>query len=128
MTGDFNASWWHPQMRRLMRRGGWRDAHIDTGHGLSCSWPNERWHTVFRWHPPFVRIDHALVNDGVAALDVDRLRGPRQRSPGTDGHRAASSASNALNARPRCDSACLSSSVISANVRPSPSSGTNRAS
>ena len=22
MTGDFNASWWHPQMRRLMRRGG----------------------------------------------------------------------------------------------------------
>ncbi|MET0325497.1 MAG: endonuclease/exonuclease/phosphatase family protein [Ilumatobacteraceae bacterium] len=70
MTGDFNASWWHPQMRRLMRRGGWRDAHIDTGHGLSCSWPNERWHTLFRWHPPFVRIDHALVNDGVAALDV----------------------------------------------------------
>ena len=36
--------------------------------------------------------------------------------------------SSALNARPRCDRACFSSSVISANVRPSPSSGTNTAS
>jgi endonuclease/exonuclease/phosphatase (EEP) superfamily protein YafD len=76
MTGDFNASWWHPQMRRLMRRGGWRDAHIDTGHGLSCSWPNERWHTIFRWHPPFVRIDHALVNEDIAALDVTDFEVP----------------------------------------------------
>ncbi|MET0910312.1 MAG: endonuclease/exonuclease/phosphatase family protein [Ilumatobacteraceae bacterium] len=76
MAGDFNASWWHPEMRRLMRRGGWRDAHIDTGHGLSCSWPNERWHALFHWHPPFVRIDHALVNDGVAVLDVTDFEVP----------------------------------------------------
>ena len=44
MTGDFNAGWWHPEFRRLLRRGGWRDAHISVGRGLSCSWPTEQWH------------------------------------------------------------------------------------
>lgn len=68
MTGDFNASWWHPEFRRLLRRGRWRDAHIEVGRGLSCSWPTDQWHLVFRWHPPFVRLDHALVNDGLAVL------------------------------------------------------------
>ena len=70
MTGDFNASWWHPEMREVMRRGGWRDAHQVLGHGLSCSWPTDQWHPAFRWHPPFVRLDHALVNDGLVVLDV----------------------------------------------------------
>jgi endonuclease/exonuclease/phosphatase family metal-dependent hydrolase len=68
MTGDFNASWWHPELRRLLRVGEWRDAHQVTGHGLSCSWPTEKWHPAFRWHPPFVRIDHALVNAGLHVL------------------------------------------------------------
>jgi endonuclease/exonuclease/phosphatase (EEP) superfamily protein YafD len=68
MAGDFNASWWHPELRRLLRVGGWRDAHQVTGHGLSCSWPTEKWHPAFRWHPPFVRIDHALVNAGLHVL------------------------------------------------------------
>jgi endonuclease/exonuclease/phosphatase family metal-dependent hydrolase len=68
MTGDFNAAWWHPEMRALMRAGGWRDAHQVRGHGLSCSWPTEKWHAAFRVHPPFVRIDHALVNDRVIVL------------------------------------------------------------
>ncbi len=70
MTGDFNASWWHPELRRLMHRGHWRDAHIERGRGLSCSWPTDQWHAVFRWHPPFVRLDHALANADVAVLDV----------------------------------------------------------
>lgn len=70
MTGDFNAAWWHPEMRELMRRGGWRDAHQVRGHGLSSSWPTDQWHAVFRWHPPFVRLDHALVNRGLAVLDT----------------------------------------------------------
>ena len=65
MTGDFNASWWNPEFRRVLRDGGWRDAHQVRGRGLSCSWPTEKWHPVFRMHPPFVRIDHALVNDGL---------------------------------------------------------------
>jgi endonuclease/exonuclease/phosphatase family metal-dependent hydrolase len=76
MTGDFNASWWHPELRRLMREGGWRDAHQITGHGLSCSWPTERWHPAFRWHPPFVRIDHALVNDGMRVLGTGDFHVP----------------------------------------------------
>lgn len=70
MTGDFNAGWWHPEFRRLLRRGGWRDAHISVGRGLSCSWPTDQWHVVFRWHPPFVRLDHALANDGLAVLST----------------------------------------------------------
>ena len=70
MTGDFNAGWWHPEFRRLLQHG-WRDAHIELGHGLKCSWPTDRWHPVFHVHPPFVRLDHALVNDGLAVLAVD---------------------------------------------------------
>src|SRR5262249_7876200 len=34
-------------------------------------------------------------------------------------------AANARNARPRCETACFSAAVISANVRPPPSAGTN---
>ena len=68
MTGDFNASWWHPELRRLMTAGGWRDAHQVIGRGLSCSWPTDRWHPAFKAHPPFVRLDHALVNDGLRVL------------------------------------------------------------
>jgi endonuclease/exonuclease/phosphatase (EEP) superfamily protein YafD len=76
MTGDFNASWWHPELRRVIRAGGWRDAHQVTGHGLSASWPTEKWHPAFRLHPPFVRLDHALVNDGVCVLDTSNFRIP----------------------------------------------------
>ncbi len=76
MTGDFNAAWWHPELRGLMRAGGWRDAHQVRGHGLSCSWPTERWHAMFRVHPPFVRLDHALVNDGLTVVDVGDFRTP----------------------------------------------------
>jgi hypothetical protein len=76
MTGDFNAAWWHPELRRVMRAGDWRDAHQVTGHGLSASWPTERWHAVFRLHPPFVRLDHALVNDGLRVLATDDFHTP----------------------------------------------------
>jgi endonuclease/exonuclease/phosphatase (EEP) superfamily protein YafD len=76
MTGDFNASWWNPEFRGVLRDGGWRDAHQVVGHGLSCSWPTEKWHAVFRLHPPFVRIDHALVNDGLVVLDAENFHVP----------------------------------------------------
>jgi endonuclease/exonuclease/phosphatase (EEP) superfamily protein YafD len=76
MTGDFNASWWHPELRRLMRAGRWRDAHQVLGHGLSCSWPTDRWHPVFKVHPPFVRLDHALVNDGLRVLGATDFHVP----------------------------------------------------
>ena len=75
MTGDFNASWWHPEFRAVLGNT-WRDAHVAVGRGLSCSWPTDQWHAIFRWHPPFVRLDHALVSDEVALLDVMDLDVP----------------------------------------------------
>ena len=125
MTGDFNASWWHPEFRAVLGTT-WRDAHVAVGRGLSCSWPTDQWHAIFRWHPPFVRLDHALVSDEVALLDVMDLD-----VPGSDHLGLVVTVAPArrqqltLNARPRWDTACLASSSISANVRPSPSSGTN---
>jgi endonuclease/exonuclease/phosphatase (EEP) superfamily protein YafD len=61
MIGDFNAGWGHPELRALTGAG-WRDAHRARGRGLTSSWPTDR-----AWSPPFVRLDHAVVN---AALDV----------------------------------------------------------
>jgi endonuclease/exonuclease/phosphatase (EEP) superfamily protein YafD len=64
MTGDFNASWWHPEFRQLLARG-WRDVHQVVGRGLSASWPVDR-----PLPPAFIRLDHALVNDGLAVESV----------------------------------------------------------
>lgn len=64
MIGDFNASWNHPELRAVMATG-WRSAHRDRGRGLSASWPNHR------IVPPFVRLDHALVNDHLSVVAVD---------------------------------------------------------
>jgi endonuclease/exonuclease/phosphatase (EEP) superfamily protein YafD len=75
MTGDFNAGWWHPEFRALFGSG-WRDAHVASGHGLSCSWPTERWHALFNWHPPFVRLDHALISQQLELVDVVDLDVP----------------------------------------------------
>lgn len=68
MVGDFNATHWHPPFRRLLGTG-WRDAHQAMRRGLSNSWPADQ-----RLLPPFVGIDHALVNDGLvvtATRDID---------------------------------------------------------
>ena len=67
MTGDFNAAWWHPEFRQLLVNG-WRDVHRLVGRGLSASWP------VDRLVPPaFIRLDHALVNDGLIVERVTDL-------------------------------------------------------
>ena len=63
MIGDFNAVWWHPEFRDLLADR-WRDAHHDVGRGLTVSWP------IGRWAVPFVRLDHALVDDRLAVTDV----------------------------------------------------------
>jgi endonuclease/exonuclease/phosphatase (EEP) superfamily protein YafD len=65
MTGDFNAGWSHPEFRAVLARG-WRDVHHVVGRGLSSSWPVDR-----ALLPPFIRLDHALVNDDVI---VERVR------------------------------------------------------
>jgi endonuclease/exonuclease/phosphatase (EEP) superfamily protein YafD len=68
VVGDFNASYWHPPFRRLLRAG-WRSAHHVAGAAFSASWRADK-----RPLPPFVRLDHALVNDRVvvtAVRDID---------------------------------------------------------
>jgi len=63
VAGDFNASYWHPAFRDILGTG-LTDAHIALGRGWSTSWPTDR------WHPSFVRIDHALTNEGMVATAV----------------------------------------------------------
>jgi len=72
VIGDFNASYWHPVFRDLLRRG-LTDAHMANGRGWSTSWPTDE---VI---PPFVRLDHALTGNGLVSTDVADFR-----LPGTD--------------------------------------------
>ena len=67
VIGDFNAAYWHPAFRDLLRRG-LTDAHMTNGEGWSTSWPTD----VFV--PPFVRLDHALTGNGLVSTDVDDFR------------------------------------------------------
>jgi endonuclease/exonuclease/phosphatase (EEP) superfamily protein YafD len=67
MTGDFNAAWWHPEFRAVLANG-WRDVHQVVGRGLSSSWPVD--HLLA---PRFIRLDHALVSDGLVVGDVADL-------------------------------------------------------
>lgn len=64
LLGDFNASYWHPGFRKLLKSG-YVDAHIAAGHGFSASWPID---SVI---PPFVRLDHALTSNGLVSMDID---------------------------------------------------------
>jgi endonuclease/exonuclease/phosphatase (EEP) superfamily protein YafD len=65
VVGDLNATFWHPPFRRLLAAG-WRDAHQLAGRGFSCSWPADR-----SWLPPFLRLDHALVDRSVVVTGAD---------------------------------------------------------
>lgn len=60
VAGDFNASYWHPVFRDILRSG-LTSAHLADGRGWSVSWPTDG------WVPAFVRIDHVLTNDGVVS-------------------------------------------------------------
>ncbi len=66
IVADLNASRWHPPFRKLLASG-WRDAHEIVGRGLSTSWPSGG---VI---PPFIRIDHALVDDRLDVVGVRDL-------------------------------------------------------
>ena len=108
VTGDLNATNWHPPFRRALAAG-WRDAHHIAGRALTNSWPDDK-----AWLPPIMRLDHALVDDSVMVTDVVDVglpgsdhrgfvvtvalsstgparRAGRSQSPqeGTDGSRAA---------------------------------------
>jgi endonuclease/exonuclease/phosphatase (EEP) superfamily protein YafD len=70
LLGDFNASRWHPSFRRLLAHG-WRTAHEWTGQWWRGSWP-----TAGKPAPVFIRLDHALLRDGVAPTGVEDLALP----------------------------------------------------
>lgn len=64
LLGDFNATYWHPGFRRILRSG-YVDAHIAAGHPLSASWPTNN------LIPRFVRLDHALTAGQLVSSDVE---------------------------------------------------------
>jgi endonuclease/exonuclease/phosphatase (EEP) superfamily protein YafD len=69
LIGDFNATRFHPPLRRLLSSG-WDDAHETVGQGLSRSWPQNRGSLI----GPLGRLDHALYGSGVfpvAVRDID---------------------------------------------------------
>ena len=64
VTGDFNATYWHPPFRRI-QAAGWRDAHHVAGRAFTASWPSDRPRL-----PPVMRLDHALVDGSLSVDDV----------------------------------------------------------
>jgi len=73
VVGDFNATWDHAPFRRLLAEADLTDAHRAAGSGWGATWREGR---LF---PPLIRIDHALVGEG---LDVVRLQ--TEPTPGSD--------------------------------------------
>ena len=69
VIGDFNAAYWHPAFRDILRRG-FTDAHMANHRGWSTSWPTDE------FFPPFVRLDHALAGNGLVSTDIDDFRLP----------------------------------------------------
>jgi endonuclease/exonuclease/phosphatase (EEP) superfamily protein YafD len=63
LIGDFNASYWHPDFRRMLDAG-LVDAHTALGQGFSTSWP------AGRPVPPFVRLDHALTTPDLVSTEI----------------------------------------------------------
>ncbi|MGZ6926631.1 MAG: endonuclease/exonuclease/phosphatase family protein [Acidimicrobiia bacterium] len=72
IAGDFNASLFRPAMRRLVRIARLHDAHDVMGKGLTRSLKlgAAGWAAAM---PAFTRVDHALLSEGVAVLDIENL-------------------------------------------------------
>ncbi|MFM8482539.1 MAG: endonuclease/exonuclease/phosphatase family protein [Actinomycetota bacterium] len=64
--GDYNATHWHPPMRRLYRAG-LANAHLRRGRIFASTFP------VGRRLQPFIGLDHALVTADIAVHDVTHL-------------------------------------------------------
>jgi endonuclease/exonuclease/phosphatase (EEP) superfamily protein YafD len=63
LAGDFNGSRWVPAVGELLGAG-LTSSHEALGYGLSASWPEG---VVI---PPFMRLDHVLYGDGIAAVKL----------------------------------------------------------
>jgi endonuclease/exonuclease/phosphatase (EEP) superfamily protein YafD len=66
LAGDFNATLDHPEFARLLADG-WADAADRAGSGLRATWPAGK-----PW-PPFVTIDHVLVDPRCAVRSFDTV-------------------------------------------------------
>lgn len=62
IMGDFNASWFHPPFRAAIHAAGLRDVLVDEGHGMAMTWPTDE------LVPPFVTLDHVLVDGALATV------------------------------------------------------------
>lgn len=63
LAGDLNATRYHPSYRRL-KAAGLRDAHAEVGRASARTWPNGLFPL------PSLRLDHVLVSEEVAVVDV----------------------------------------------------------
>ncbi len=72
MAGDFNAARWQAPMTSVLRSGA-RDAHELVGRPFATTWPTGLAGLPV---PPFLHLDHVLVNDGVAVRAVEDVRIP----------------------------------------------------
>jgi endonuclease/exonuclease/phosphatase (EEP) superfamily protein YafD len=72
LAGDFNATRWHPFFGRLLDAG-LTDAHEQVGKGLTRSWPTDKPKRII---PTVMRLDHALMSDGVTATAVQDVAIP----------------------------------------------------
>lgn len=64
VLGDFNASYFHPPFRHGVNDAGLLDALAARSRGLEMTWPSDE------GVPPFVTLDHVLVNDQLAVTDA----------------------------------------------------------
>ena len=69
IAGDFNATYGHKPFRDLLAAG-LKEAHIEAGRGWAVTWPRGG-----RILPPFYRLDHVVVSNEVAVLEVREGRG-----------------------------------------------------
>lgn len=76
ILGDFNATIFHPPYRSAVSQAGLVDALPASGSSLAMTWPTDE------WMPPFVAIDHVLVERSLAVGDAGTFE-----VPGAD-HRA----------------------------------------
>lgn len=72
LIGDFNSSRFRPEFARFVRAARLSDVHGGVGKGLTRSLKlSDR--GLFAQVPALTRVDHALVSDGVHAVDVRNL-------------------------------------------------------
>src|SRR4051794_30603560 len=71
LAGDLNTTQFRPEYRKLLRRGV-VDAHDSLGKGLTTSFQLAA-HGVLSSPGSIVRLDHALLSDGVAAMEAEDL-------------------------------------------------------